>query len=367
MAKFISVRRCVSLAIGAAAFGIALYGMRPETPTHAEDTAAAAAADPFAVPETDDPAELLKFIDGVRASRPPQPRGPASYREYVKYNRAAGPAIARAAKKILSIADKKSEAYAEASGALLESQVTGFSDAEAEERVKILDEVIAHLKEHGVREAEASIAYGISQAFERLGDTKTASRAYKQFGELVKTSEVERIRELESAFSGPGRRLGMVGSEMEVFGKTLDGEDFDFSKYKGKVVLVDFWATWCGPCIAELPNVKEAYEKYHDKGFEVIGVSLDERRFALDQFLEKNELPWVQLHEEGGPNKLAAHYGVNAIPFIALVGRDGKVVSVEARGRQLHHELEKIFGPAEAESGETESGEAEAEEAGVGE
>jgi thiol-disulfide isomerase/thioredoxin len=219
----------------------------------------------------------------------------------------------------------------------------------------MLDEVIAHLKQHGVREPEASVAYGISQALEELGDTKSAARAYLAFGELVKTSDDERIRELESAFSGPGRRLAMVGSEMEVFGKTLAGEDFDFSKYKGKVVLVDFWATWCGPCVAELPNVKEAYAKYHDKGFDVIGVSLDERRVALDDFLEKNEIPWTQLHEEGGPNKLAAHYGVNAIPFMALVGRDGKVISIEARGRDLHRELEKLFGPAEA--AEAEAGE----------
>lgn len=356
MARFVRLRRLVSLSIGAAAFCLALYVMRPQADSLAEDPAATGEADPFAVPKTEDPAELLAFINGVKASRPPRPRGPASYREYVKYNRAAGPAIAEAAKKILAVADKKSEPYAEASGALLESKVTGFTDADAETRAKMLDEAIAHLKEYGVREAEAGVAYELSQAFEQVGDTKNAARAYKEFGELVKLSDVEKIRELESAFSGPGRRLGMIGSDMEVFGKTLDGKDFDFSKYKGKVVLVDFWATWCGPCVAEIPNVKEAYDKYHDKGFEVIGVSLDQRRVALDEFLEKNELPWVQLHEEGEFNKLASHYGVSAIPFIVLVGRDGKIISTEARGRTLHDELAKLLGPVEEPAGDAEEG-----------
>ena len=108
MAKFISVRRLATLAIGAVAFCVALYVMRADGDPLAEDPAATAPAeaDPFAVPQTDDPAELLKFIDDVRASRPPRPRGPESYRAYVKYNRAAGPAIAEAAKKIIALTDK---------------------------------------------------------------------------------------------------------------------------------------------------------------------------------------------------------------------------------------------------------------------
>jgi thiol-disulfide isomerase/thioredoxin len=176
----------------------------------------------------------------------------------------------------------------------------------------------------------------------------------------MKTSEVEEVRDAADSFAGPARRLSLVGSEMEVFGKTLDGADLDWGKYKGKVVLVNFWATWCPGCVEELPNIREAHAKFHEQGFEVVGVNLDKRRIALDQFLERNEVPWPQLHEEGEINKMAVHYDIGPIPFVALVGRDGKVISTDATGRQLHHELEKIFGiaaPTDEASGEAESSE----------
>ncbi len=127
--------------------------------------------------------------------------------------------------------------------------------------------------------------------------------------------------------------------------KDLAGKPLSVGALKGKVVLIDFWATWCGPCRAELPNVVAAYKKYHPKGFEIIGVSLDSDRDKLDAFLKKQEgMIWAQYFDgQGWQNKLAAKYGVESIPFTILVGPDGKIISTDLRGEALEAAIEKAL------------------------
>ena len=119
--------------------------------------------------------------------------------------------------------------------------------------------------------------------------------------------------------------------------KDLNSQPLSVGALKGKVVLVDFWATWCPPCRAELPNVIATYKKYHHQGFDIIGVSLDSDRAKLDAFLKQQDgMTWPQYFDgQGWSNKLAVKYGVEAIPFAVLVGPDGKILGKDLRGEEL--------------------------------
>ena len=106
----------------------------------------------------------------------------------------------------------------------------------------------------------------------------------------------------------------------------------DLAKLKGKVVLVEFWSTSCGPCIGEMPTLKAVYQKLHEQGFEVVGISLDDKESVLRRFIKEKELPWPQHFEGNGwENKFAVRYGIFSIPTMWLVDKAGKLRSTEAR------------------------------------
>ncbi len=118
--------------------------------------------------------------------------------------------------------------------------------------------------------------------------------------------------------------------------KDLDGKPLSISGLKGKVVLVDFWATWCGPCIFELPNVLTTYEKHHAKGFEIVGISFDSDRKKLESFIKQKSMPWPQFFDgKGWENKLGKNYSVNNIPLTFLLDRESKIIGIDLRGDSL--------------------------------
>ena len=132
------------------------------------------------------------------------------------------------------------------------------------------------------------------------------------------------------------RRLDAVGKPLDIKFTALDGTKVDLSQTKGKVVLVDFWATWCGPCVGDIPHIKEAYNQFHAQGFDIVGISFDYDKPALQRFVQKEELPWPQYFDGKAwqnkwQNKFGIQYGIAGIPAMWLVDKKGDLRDTNAR------------------------------------
>ena len=256
-----------------------------------------------------------------------------------KLRKAELPKLARdAARAAIPLRMRKSitEAKAEAKAEVLKKQVEEMKKFLAEEPLQASDAaMLKDLTTQGV--------------VEMAGDTDVAAEIYADFVEVLAASDDPAVAPVAESLAAIVRRITLVGNPMKVEGTLLGGEKLDWASFKGQVVLVDFWATWCGPCIREVPNMKRNYEAYHDKGFEILGISLDRSRESLEKFVEDREIPWVIVegYNEENPTPTANYYGVTGIPTMILVGKDGNVISTTARGPALDAELEKLFGPIE--------------------
>lgn len=139
-------------------------------------------------------------------------------------------------------------------------------------------------------------------------------------------------------------RLDRVGKKApSVAVNDLGGATIRLDELRGKYVLVDFWATWCAPCVAEMPRLQSAYAKYHARGFEIVAVSLDEAKTAVIDFAKARKLPWRQVHNATAGGDLVDAFGVRSIPATFLIAPDGRIIRLELRGPALDQALETLL------------------------
>ncbi len=189
---------------------------------------------------------------------------------------------------------------------------------------------------------------GIDSMRATLKQFPTNSKIYTMLVAVAQRSGGERQKELATEIlNAPGAPPGaktlashilkgtkpyQVGKPLDIRFTALDGREVDLTKLRGKVVLVEFWSTTCGPCVAEMPAVKATYEKLHSRGFEVVAISLDDKESALRRFIKEKELPWPQHFDgKGWENKFAMQYGIFSIPTMFLVDKRGNLRDTEPR------------------------------------
>jgi thiol-disulfide isomerase/thioredoxin len=232
-------------------------------------------------------------------------------------------------------------------------KIREWDELNASQRASAIDRFVADVKKYGLTPSHAELMIRLSDMLEN--DPKLASGAINGLLPLFKSSKEPSIQRMAGLLEGVVRRL--PGNKLELEGTLLDGSKLDWNSYRGKVVLIDFFASWCGPCRAEVPNVLENFGAYHDKGFEVIGVNMDEERPALEAYMKQTGFHFPTLFSDdpnatGWDHPMGRKFGVTALPRAILVDKEGIIVTTEARGPELGAHLQRLLG-ASGSSGDS--------------
>ena len=231
---------------------------------------------------------------------------------------------------------------------LLEDKVLNADKLEPDKLPPVLDEVRKFVKDEKLDNRHVRLASATVKLINKVPGDDEADKAYKEFGGIFSASTDDELHRYGDRIAEgvPKRPVDLTGKPIPITGPLYDGGQFDIASLTGQVVLVDFWATWCGPCRAILPELEALHEKYQARGFEIIGISLDEDREALKEFFEETPLPWPNIvdAESLADGQMAKKYGIVGIPTTFLLDKEGKLVATNLHGERLAAKIEELLG-----------------------
>jgi thiol-disulfide isomerase/thioredoxin len=215
-------------------------------------------------------------------------------------------------------------------------QLSAALDSISDEQLKLVKRIIRENKHNQIpasyiKEAMYELGY------EGLKEALDPTAAY------YNNPDLEKPKQLLASFEK--RRPGTMFHELTM--KDMEDREVKLSQWagKGNYVLVDFWASWCGPCRQEMPNVIQNYERYHAKGFEIVGVSFDQKKDAWVAAVQQIGMRWPQMSDLKGWQCAASDiYGVRSIPASVLLDPQGKIIAIDLRGKALGEKLKEIYG-----------------------
>ena len=219
----------------------------------------------------------------------------------------------------------------------LQRSMATKKDAKMADNLEALEKAARELqKEFPKRPEVQALLLSTAEGWLGQNDVEKSRKLAKEVAAAESTPDIQ------EAASGLLKKVERLNKPLDLKFKAVDGRDVDVQGMKGKVVLVDFWATWCGPCMKELPNVKAAYEKLHGKGFEIVGISFDQDQDKLTSVVEREKMVWPQHFESGGQNKFGQEFGISGIPTMWLVDKKGNLRDLNARD-DLAGKVEKLL------------------------